>query len=70
MDIKIDSNLVVKYRNAKAWSQQQLVDICDLSLRTNQRAENTANASQETVKALASAFDRCRDNTFIGRRGS
>ena len=57
MDMKINSKLVVKYRNAKAWSQQQLADICDLSLRTIQRAENTANASQETVKALASAFD-------------
>jgi transcriptional regulator with XRE-family HTH domain len=57
MDMKIDSKLVVKYRNEKAWSQQQLADICDLSLRTIQRAENTANASQETVKALASAFD-------------
>jgi transcriptional regulator with XRE-family HTH domain len=57
MDMKIDSKRVVKYRNAKAWSQQQLADICNLSLRTIQRAENTASASQETVKALASAFD-------------
>ena len=57
VDMKINSTLIIQHRNKKAWSQQHLADICDLSLRTIQRAENTASASQETIKAIAAAFD-------------
>lgn len=57
MDMKINSSLIVEHRNTRAWSQQHLAEVCDLSLRTIQRVENTGQASQETIKAIAAAFD-------------
>ena len=57
MEMKINSEIVIKKRKDKAWSQQHLADVCDVSLRTIQRAENDGNASYETQKALCSAFE-------------
>ncbi len=54
--MKIDSNLIKKLRAAKGWSQEQLSEVCGLSLRTVQRLENGGNASIESVRALAAAF--------------
>jgi len=55
--MKIDSNLVKKLRTAENWSQEELGEACGLSLRTIQRLENGGNASIESVRALAAAFE-------------
>ncbi|MBD3586708.1 helix-turn-helix transcriptional regulator [Salinimonas sp. HHU 13199] len=57
MDMKIDSKLIVQYRHQRAWSQQHLSVVSGVSLRTIQRVENEGNASYETLKAIAAAFD-------------
>jgi len=57
MDMKIDSKFLKKERKDRAWSQQHLADAANLSLRTVQRIENTGNASPESIKAIAAAFD-------------
>ena len=55
--MKINSDLVKKLRTAKNWSQEQLGETCGLSLRTIQRLENSGNASIESVRVLATAFE-------------
>lgn len=57
MDMKINSKIVIELRKSKAWSQQHLSDISNLSLRTIQRVENNGTGSNETIQSLASAFD-------------
>jgi len=44
-------------RESRAWSQEQLAAIANLSVRTIQRIENSEPASFETLKSLAAAFD-------------
>jgi transcriptional regulator with XRE-family HTH domain len=44
-------------RLEKSWSQAQLSEIASLSIRTIQRVELNGRCSQETMLALASAFD-------------
>jgi transcriptional regulator with XRE-family HTH domain len=44
-------------RLEKAWSQAQLSEIASLSIRTIQRVELDGRCSQETLLALASAFE-------------
>ena len=59
MDMKINSQLVKKLREERAWSQEQLAQIAGISLRTIQRVEREtgiSEASNETRMALASAF--------------
>ncbi|WP_420934934.1 DUF4019 domain-containing protein [Alteromonas sp. A081] len=63
--MKIDTHKMVNLRNAKAWSQQHLADVSGLSLRTIQRIEKTHSASQESVRALASAFDTRPEDLFF-----
>lgn len=55
--MKIDSNLVKKLRTTRNWSQEQLSEVCGLSLRTIQRLENSGSASIESVRALAAVFE-------------
>jgi len=65
MDMKVNSPLITQLRNSKAWSQQQLSEISNLSLRTVQRVEKSGNASQETIKSIASAFELNVDELLI-----
>lgn len=44
-------------RLRKAWTQEELAEICDVSVRTIQRVERGEQASLDTQKALAAAFD-------------
>ncbi|WP_145579540.1 helix-turn-helix domain-containing protein [Yersinia vastinensis] len=44
-------------RQARAWSQEQLAELCGLSVRTIQRIENGEQASLETLGAIAAVFD-------------
>ena len=57
MDMKIDSKYLIKERKGRVWSQQHLADAANLSLRTVQRIEKTGNASPESIKAIAAAFN-------------
>jgi transcriptional regulator with XRE-family HTH domain len=54
--MKIDSALVLRLRNARSWSQEELATATGLNLRTIQRIENQASASLQSRKALASVF--------------
>jgi len=44
-------------RGERAWSQEQLAAVSDVSVRTIQRIERGYSASFESVKAIATAFD-------------
>jgi len=46
-----------KMRLAKAWSQEQLAEMCGLSIRTIQRLERGQQPSLESLKSLAAVFD-------------
>ncbi len=48
---------IKQLRFERAWPQEQLADICDVSVRTVQRVEHGETFSLETLKALAAAFD-------------
>lgn len=55
--MKINADLVLKARNEKHWSQEELATAAGLNLRTIQRIESEASASLQSKKALASALD-------------
>jgi len=57
IQMKINSSMIIELRRQRAWSQQQLADIACISLRTIQRIESSKKASQESIKAIAAAFD-------------
>ena len=63
--MKLNTQLLVEYRNRKAWSQQQLADVSGLSLLTVQRIENTGKASPESTKALAAIFGKSIDDLLV-----
>jgi transcriptional regulator with XRE-family HTH domain len=49
--------LVQKLRLQRGWSQEELAELCALSVRTIQRIERGQTASAESIKALASVFE-------------
>ena len=53
----INSELVRARRIERGWTQQQLAEIADLSLRTVQRVENQSGASNETISSLCAVLD-------------
>jgi transcriptional regulator with XRE-family HTH domain len=55
--MKIDSALVRKLREQRAWSQEHLASVSGVSLRTIQRVEAEGTAALETRMALASALN-------------
>lgn len=55
--MQLDTVKVRSLRQEKAWTQQQLAEICSLSLRTIQRVELHGTASLETGRSLAAAFE-------------
>lgn len=55
-DMKLSAKTVKRLRTERAWSQEQLAEIADVSLRTIQRVEADGSASRETRMALAAAF--------------
>ncbi len=59
MDVRGD--MIRQLRLERGWTQQQLAEIADLSLRTVQRVENQNVASNESVSALASVLELSRD---------
>ena len=49
--------LIRKLRLQRCWSQEQLAELCDLSVRTIQRLEKGDSAGVETYKSLALVFE-------------
>ncbi|WP_206483231.1 helix-turn-helix transcriptional regulator [Thalassotalea sp. G2M2-11] len=62
MNLQLDIEAIKRFRSQKNWTQQQLADICDVSLRTIQRIEKTGISSIETLSALCSAFNTDKSN--------
>ncbi|MBZ8764278.1 helix-turn-helix transcriptional regulator, partial [Escherichia coli] len=53
-------------RLARTWSQDQLAELCGLSVRTVQRIENGDQPSLETLSALAVVFEvSVADHPFL-----
>lgn len=57
MEINMNGQLIRKLREERAWSQEHLASVANVSLRTIQRVESEGRASAETRLALAAAFD-------------
>ena len=55
--MEVSAERVRQARMTRGWTQQQLAEIADLSLRTVQRVENQSVASQETVSALCAVLE-------------
>jgi len=55
--MEVLSEKVREARMARGWTQQQLAEIANLSLRTVQRVENQSVASNETVSALSAVLE-------------
>ena len=55
--LKPDANKIRALRIQKGWPQEQLARIADVSPRTIQRVEAGGNASFETLRSIAGAFD-------------
>ena len=63
--MEINAALIKATRIDKGWTQQQLADIADVSLRTIQRIESTGSASNESVSALCSSFELEREVLLV-----
>ncbi len=63
--MQLNLQLIKQLRNDLGWTQQQLADICAVSLRTVQRVEIQGVASLETCKALAAAFVIDREQLLV-----
>jgi transcriptional regulator with XRE-family HTH domain len=46
-----------RWREERHWSQEHLAELADIGVRTVQRIENGEKASNETLMALAAAFN-------------
>lgn len=55
--MKVDAELIVKLRNERCWSQEELATAAGLNLRTVQRIEREGAVSLQSKKALASVFE-------------
>ncbi len=53
----VDANKMKHLRLSRNWTQQHLAEVCGLSMRTIQRVEKDAVASNETVSAYAAVFE-------------
>jgi len=60
----INASTVKEARTARGWTQQQLADVCGLSLHTIQRVENQGQGSMETCNALCSVLEIERQHLF------
>lgn len=57
MFFKTDTAKIKRWREERHWSQEHLAQLAGIGLRTLQRIENGQQASSETLKALANAFN-------------
>ena len=56
MSLKTDTAKIKRWREERHWSQEHLADMAGVGLRTLQRIETGQQASGDSLKALASAF--------------
>ncbi len=61
----INAELVRDHRVKRGWTQQQLAEVADLSLRTVQRIENQGAASNESVSALSAVLELPREDLLV-----
>lgn len=61
----INAELVREHRQTRGWTQQQLAEIADLSLRTVQRIENQGVASNESVSSLSAVLELPREELLV-----
>lgn len=57
MLFRTDKAKIKRWREERHWSQEHLAQLAGVGLRTLQRIENGQQASSETLKALANAFN-------------
>ena len=57
MPFKADAKKIKRWREERHWSQEHLADLAGLGLRTIQRIENGEAASQDSLRALAAAYN-------------
>lgn len=57
MPFKADTQKIKRWREERHWSQEHLADLAGLGLRTIQRIENGDAASQDSIMALAAAYN-------------
>ncbi|ATG58994.1 transcriptional regulator [Pseudoalteromonas sp. 13-15] len=55
--MQLNPTTVKSLRGQLNWTQQQLADACDVSLRTIQRVEKEGAASKETTMALCAVLE-------------
>ncbi|MEC9261591.1 MAG: helix-turn-helix domain-containing protein [Pseudomonadota bacterium] len=55
--MEIDALQIKALRQQHQWTQQQLAEMCGVSLRTIQRVEKEGNAATETVMSLSAVFE-------------
>ena len=55
--MQLNPQTVKSLRQQLNWTQQQLADACDVSLRTIQRVEKEGAASKETTMALCAVLE-------------
>ena len=53
----IDADKVKTMRLGHGWTQEQLAEMCDVSIRTIQRIEKTGVAALDTTNALAAVLE-------------
>jgi transcriptional regulator with XRE-family HTH domain len=56
MKIKVDSDKLRLWRKESCWSQEQVAEKANISIRTIQRIENGGMTSYDTVVSLANVF--------------
>ena len=57
MAFKTDTVKIKRWREERHWSQEHLADLAGVGLRTIQRLEKGEQGSQDTLKALAAAYN-------------
>jgi len=55
--MEVEREMMRNLRQQRGWTQQQLAEIAELSLRTVQRVENQGLASNESVSALCAVLE-------------
>ncbi len=55
--MQLNPKTIKELRQQFNWTQQQLADACDVSLRTIQRVEKEGAASKETTMALCAVLE-------------
>jgi transcriptional regulator with XRE-family HTH domain len=57
MAFKADAAKIKRWREERQWSQEHLAELAGITARTIQRIESGEKASQDSVMALAAAFN-------------